>query len=529
MSTNRRRGTRASGGNVPPAGLGHQRGPPTRGRGAGQRVQHPQPGQHAQPEQHVATGSYGGQPALMVHTPAYPGGHYPAPAPVFYPQQGSSDPRLQNVPFEQYEDDEEYEQEDFGEGLPRGGLDNDQWSLSIFQPNIADDTTDALNERTAPTGTDPDQAPLRRVTRGAEPAITNTEFRNLVPSTETSVAFAIGADATRPPQAHTETVTLTAPTTPVRRTEASHVALAYSPYKRVLNPNDKSKPRLQDLSPPSTKLAQEAGARYRKYIVTQKGFPTNKERDTTVSQAVADSSVGIEKGERRLLRYKAEKDYQGDVDKVIRRLGTQVRGSLVKFCRDNSGMAFKLIGLPKAKIIIIVTELLDVKAYHFRELKRETEIIDGVEVEKIDGKIIDRLGAYRHLMIEQSIRKEYFQDHERMATNDTAENSFNPVPNEVIAMAATAIHCALDEWRTGVHLIGDCEFKEKIYRPTYQAHLAALEAMSTAAPAANRAWRAYLFQRCSTGLLNNHATGDAPAVTLTRSELTDYSDIPNTV
>ncbi|EJD38072.1 hypothetical protein AURDEDRAFT_172833, partial [Auricularia subglabra TFB-10046 SS5] len=155
-----------------------------------------------------------------------------------------------------------------------------------------------------------------------------------------------------------------------------------------------------------------------------------------------------------------------------------------------------------------------------------TEIKDGVEVEKKDGKIITRAFAYRHPLIPQAIRKEYCQDHERMAVTDLEDNAFNPVPNATIALVATAIACALSEWRTGVHLSGKTHFREDDFKGLYADHLKALDDMTNAEPAQNTAWRSWLFTTCSSGLLNNNAAGPTGSVTLTQTELTDYSDIP---
>ncbi|EJD46433.1 hypothetical protein AURDEDRAFT_164666 [Auricularia subglabra TFB-10046 SS5] len=500
-----RRTTRQAGLSAPntSGGPGRQPPPATRGRGAPRQNQQLHQGQGPPSRVRGPVAGYGGYGSPMAQGFPYDHRSPPPPPPQLnYAQQNVWDAQMQNF-AEQYEEYGEYDDEDFTEDvMPRGGPNNDQWPQSVFEPNNAanhpEELVSSLHDPAPPQGNSPDDAPLRRLTRGAEPAITNTEFRDLIPSTGQRV----------------ETVAVTLPTTPVRRAEPSNTRTAYSPYSRVLNPNDKSKPRLYDQSPRSSELAQKAGFRYRKHIIIKSAFPTRDESNKLISQMVADSSVGIEKGEARLKRYKADKSYRVDVDKLV-------RGLLVKCCRDNSGTAFKLVGLPKAKVITIVLEFLETKSYHFREIKRETEIVNGVEVEK-------RQGAYRHPLIEFSIRKLCFQDHERMATNDDAGDSFNPIPNEVIALTATAISCALAEWRTGVHLIGKTLFKEVDYKGTYQEHLAALEAMTAEAPDTNLAWRAYLFQRCSTGLLNNEAAGEMP-VTLTRTELTDYSDIPEAV
>ncbi|EJD34587.1 hypothetical protein AURDEDRAFT_176369 [Auricularia subglabra TFB-10046 SS5] len=524
-----RRNTRQSS-SIPPntsTGPGRQQHPQARGRGAPPQNQQPLPGQNIPPRLHRPATGYGGHMPPVNQNPPYAFGTHSSPLQGYYPQQGVY-PLMQN--FTDYDGEYgDYGDDDVDEEGPRGGPNNDQWPLSVFEPNNTEEPAPPSNDPSASEAPNPDDAPLRRMTRGAEPTITNTEFRDLVPSTSRQVTLSVASDATRPAQERMESVPVNLPSTPVRRTETNTTTSAVSPYNRILNPNDKSKPRLNDQSPPSTTLARAAGFRYRRHIVTQNAFPTRDESDKLISQMVADSSVAVKKGESRLKRYKAEKSYQHDVDKLIRRLGTQVRGSLVKCCRDNCGTVFKLIGLPKAKIIIIVTELLETKAYHFRELKRETEVVNGVEVEKVDGKIISRQGAYRNTLVEYCIRMEYCQNHERMATNEDAGNSFNPVPNEVIALVATAISCALAEWRTGVHLVGKTEFKAHNFKGTYEEHLAALEAMTAEAPDANLAWCSYLFDRCSTGLLNNDPTGTALPVTLTRTELSDYSDIPAAV
>lgn len=423
---------------------------------------------------------------------------------------------------EQFEDYGDYQGDEDYEDIPSGGVNNDQWPQSLFMPNGS-----APYSALAPEPA-PEDAPLRRVARAPEPVITHTEFRDLIQPTSQQRAAPSGSNAAR----HSEvTREVAGPTTPTRPSTAvqgqaqAQAQMPYTPYDRKINDKEASKPKLEDQSPPSTSLVEISGKGYRKHIVTKDGFPNRKDRDTRISQLVATNSLGTEKGERRLKRYKADKLYRLDVDKLIKRLGSQVRGSLVKFLRDTVGPGFNLIGLTKGQIIVVVTELVDTNSYHFRDLTREKEIKDGVEVEKKDGKILVREFAYRHPLIAQAIRKEYFQDHERMGSSDAEDNAFNPIPNATIALVATAIACALSEWRTGVHRAGKTHFRENDFKSLYADHLKALDDMTAAQPDQNIAWRRWLFTTCSSGLLDD-ASGPAGSVTLTQTELTDYSDIP---
>ena len=64
----------------------------------------------------------------------------------------------------------------------------------------------------------------------------------------------------------------------------------------------------------------------------------------------------------------------------VERLGSQVRGSLVRHCRILCASSFGFGSLTSTQISNIVASLLDKNIYHFKVIIRETEMKDGVEV-----------------------------------------------------------------------------------------------------------------------------------------------------
>ncbi|EJD51485.1 hypothetical protein AURDEDRAFT_159218 [Auricularia subglabra TFB-10046 SS5] len=209
------------------------------------------------------------------------------------------------------------------------------------------------------------------------------------------------------------------------------------------------------------------------------------------------------------------------------RLGSNLRGAVAKTCRDLCSTVYELYGLPQKVAANIAADLVDNHSYHFGEIKREAVEKDGQLVVPRDGKVIARHFSYRHPVIGQVIRKVFFQQHHQLGTLEPEKNKFNPMPVEVIALVATALACALEEWRTGVHLHASQKFEHDRFKPIYVMHMARLQEIVVESPVKSVRWRRILFTTCSSGLMNTPSSGlSASSGALTAAEKTDFSDLP---
>lgn len=82
------------------------------------------------------------------------------------------------------------------------------------------------------------------------------------------------------------------------------------------------------------------------------------------------------------------------------------------------------------------------------------------------------------------------------------------------------MHCALEEWTTGVHARGSFKFEGTRYRPLYEAHLTALYDMSNEAPDAVLVWRRMMFVECRcVVIVTRNASSHLPAGVVFRMSL----------
>ncbi|EJD36536.1 hypothetical protein AURDEDRAFT_130008 [Auricularia subglabra TFB-10046 SS5] len=323
-----------------------------------------------------------------------------------------------------------------------------------------------------------------------------------------------------------ESTATIAPQTPSRTASAPESQLPYSPFVEKTNPTDKSKPRRDYQTPSTARIAELGQLRYRALIVTEDAFPLKDKRAEHLAQTVADVSVDVDKGARRLLRYQNDLGYKT----VLNRL---VRGTLVALARIRVGTAYALVGLSEGDAHWLAGQLLNEHSYHFRDLEWEDINVPAPAVPSQAGgtagnapggaagtaagaagtgapagasnasvafiirkQIVTRKHPYRHPLILELIRSEYFLDHERMARNHESHAQFNPMPLQTIALAATAMKCALDEWKTGLHRKGKISFTVEDYRSVYEAHMRELEQMNTKHRSEVLRWRRYLYTEC---------------------------------
>lgn len=72
--------------------------------------------------------------------------------------------------------------------------------------------------------------------------------------------------------------------------------------------------------------------------------------------------------------------------------------------------------------------------------------------------------------------------------------AFNPIPLALIALAATAIECALNAWRNGTLDKAANHFTDIDYTKVYKRHIKNLEVYEKKAPAACLQYRRQLWQ-----------------------------------
>ncbi|KAG8946040.1 hypothetical protein FRC03_001581 [Tulasnella sp. 419] len=81
----------------------------------------------------------------------------------------------------------------------------------------------------------------------------------------------------------------------------------------------------------------------------------------------------------------------------------------------------------------------------------------------------EQSGLYRNPLIADLIGTQWFQ--KRGALGERFKEKFYPIPLQVIALACTAIHCALLDWAEGRCKAKKNQFEEDVYGPIYQDHI----------------------------------------------------------
>ncbi|EJD51487.1 hypothetical protein AURDEDRAFT_159220 [Auricularia subglabra TFB-10046 SS5] len=219
-----------------------------------------------------------------------------------------------------YDDDNDYDD---------GAGDDDEPGVMLEPSSSVQATVQHEHPQLAPRPgqdiPDPDHAPIQPRKRQAEPAITNSEPRDLQPATRRRLDLVISTDATSTtnPTSPVESLplALALPQTPTRT--AGSVTAKYTPFRLALV----SKPLLRPQSPTTTTLAKAAGTQYKIHLVTVDAFPVKAERVVLIEQFFADASPLVrDKGPRRLERYKSDGNYKLTIYRLIGRV--TIRGDV---------------------------------------------------------------------------------------------------------------------------------------------------------------------------------------------------------
>lgn len=104
----------------------------------------------------------------------------------------------------------------------------------------------------------------------------------------------------------------------------------HTPYKRIVNPADKNKPRIEDFTPTSKKIVNKLRSTFELYLTMEDMFPEDddaKAKVTELFEATTSAAAEDSKISRRGERFKADEDYRTDVENVVRMLLSAARFS----------------------------------------------------------------------------------------------------------------------------------------------------------------------------------------------------------
>ncbi|KZV99340.1 hypothetical protein EXIGLDRAFT_762643 [Exidia glandulosa HHB12029] len=308
--------------------------------------------------------------------------------------------------------------------------------------------------------------------------------------------------------------------TPTATTPSSATAAtSYTPYANRVNPKDQSKPLLSHQSPLTRNIVKRAQQLYRAQIITKNAFPDDATRADLAAQFILEAATDLE-APSRIARFQDDPTYQENTVKMVKRTDTQVRGEGVSAAREMVGAAYGLgPGLGNPDQVKRYVELLLANGnFVYREL--ETEDFD-----ERTTVVKARSGPYRNPVIATLIQQEWFNSHEQMAVSDITTSLFNPIPLPVIAIAATALQCALRDWTTGVRVKSAAEFSSDEWSSIYAGHLRELTHMLEQKPREVDAWTRKLWRDCWSTTSQSLAGNTAATSFISAAELDDFADV----
>lgn len=333
---------------------------------------------------------------------------------------------------------------------------------------------------------DPQQAAGHRRLRATEPAID-----------ESSAQLISGV---RPKRARTTSVAVSPSTQSVSEASSGSAAgVPFTPYRRPENHR-----AVQQYSPPSKNIIRTGETNYGLWIATKAGFPPTDKAEVHLDQIFANqcAAVGGDKKKSRLERYRSVKLYRNDARYLMRRAGSHIRNHIIKFIRSKDfgcgGFKTAEENAKHSKELIRSQDDEFRASYHFGRILREGD--------RPDGKIIKRIGAYRHPLIGQTIAEVFFLNNEQLGVD--FPDDFNPMPLATIALVATAMDCAVKEWSNGYRQMQ--EFSFALFGSVYAAHLEELKKYDEDPrnEEASALWRCALYKQCISKV--KPSDGDAP-------------------
>ncbi|KAF7795598.1 hypothetical protein EIP86_006761 [Pleurotus ostreatoroseus] len=244
----------------------------------------------------------------------------------------------------------------------------------------------------------------------------------------------------------------------------STTALPEAPYTPFKNVQTGKKAREADASPSTRALVKHSNLSFRVSIAVNNAFPNATETNNEVGISFT-KSCNEAKADRRLLRYNKDHVYSEFILHIAEQRRSQLRGEVKTKAQALVAHFYKLEG-GRVAIAERVKDLITRKTFTF----------------KIPEK---RQGMYGHPIFEQIIARQWFA-HPDSEGCGRYSREFNPMPLPLIALVATAVHCALMDWETGACESHKNKFEYDVYQPIYQEHLTSL-----------MTWRQHNMARCA--------------------------------
>ncbi|KAF7799992.1 hypothetical protein EIP86_011235 [Pleurotus ostreatoroseus] len=252
-------------------------------------------------------------------------------------------------------------------------------------------------------------------------------------------------------------------------TEANQPELPYTPFKVV---RTGKKAREADASPSTKSLVKHSCLKFRVGMAVGDAWPSEAEvlNETTASFANACDEVGAD---RRLQRFRKEHTYSEYIINVVEQRRSQLRGEVKSKAQAEVVTMYKLEGT-RVQIAERVKLLLTKKTFTFRDTET-------------------RYGMYGNAIFEHIIARQWFA-HADSEGCGRYSKQFNPIPLPLLALVATAVHCALMDWESGTFEPRRNKFEHHVYEPIYRDHLGSLNKWKQANPAACAARQQGLWQ-----------------------------------
>ncbi|KAF7799079.1 hypothetical protein EIP86_010309 [Pleurotus ostreatoroseus] len=223
-----------------------------------------------------------------------------------------------------------------------------------------------------------------------------------------------------------------------------------SPFKIV---HGGRKAREGDASPLTRSLLKTMNLIFRVYLSTTNAWPNENDAANELKSAFKTACRQIH-ADRRLTRYEKDHLYAEYIGSVGAQRRSQLRGEVKSKAQALVAKFYQLEGT-RPEIAARVKDLLSKKSFTFRDPS-------------------ERRSMYGHDIFAHIIVQQWFSHTDSEGCGPYGIQ-FNPIPLPLIALVATAIHCALVDWQSGACSPKTNKFEYDVYQPIYSAHLTALE------------------------------------------------------
>ncbi|EIN03799.1 hypothetical protein PUNSTDRAFT_139106 [Punctularia strigosozonata HHB-11173 SS5] len=284
----------------------------------------------------------------------------------------------------------------------------------------------------------------------AEPASkrqrANTKLPRIINSTPKPVAKDLprrkNGNATHSRRSSTQSSRYSTP--PPERTpqQSDKISKQYSPY----NPLRAIGCLQGKQSPPSKSISKIASAHFRVTLATQQAFPNGID---TIAFAKASFLEACKElgAEARRMRFEEVDLYSKTMITIVKRGTSQLRGELKSKAQLLVETNYGFLNIPAENIKEGIQDLLTLSAFLFED--------------PFEWK-----GAFRNPIILTLLVQQWFQDRKAEAAGIFSAQ-FNPIPDKLIALIATAVECALVDWESGTNSPDVNDLTSDKYSPVY--------------------------------------------------------------